>query len=40
MIFVIAAQKYSKTPAQIVLKYILSRGMGVIPKTKTIERLK
>jgi diketogulonate reductase-like aldo/keto reductase len=35
-----SAQKYSKTPSQIILKFTLSRGVGVVPKTKTVERLK
>lgn len=35
-----SAQKYGKSQAQIVLKFLLWRGIGVIPKTKTLERLK
>lgn len=39
-IYVNLAQKYNKTPAQVALKFLLSRGIAIIPKTKTIERLK
>ena len=33
------AGKHGKTPAQIVLKYSLARGVGVIPKTSSVNRL-
>ncbi len=33
------AAKYSKTPAQIILNWHLSRGYVVIPKTATASRL-
>jgi diketogulonate reductase-like aldo/keto reductase len=33
------ANKYGKTPAQIVLRSTLQRGIGVIPKTSHIFRL-
>ena len=33
------AEKYSKTPAQIILNWSLARGHSVIPKTSKIERL-
>lgn len=33
------ATKHSKTPAQVVLKYSLARGVGVIPKTSNVNRL-
>jgi diketogulonate reductase-like aldo/keto reductase len=33
------AAKHGKTPAQIVLKYLLQRGIGVIPKTSNPARL-
>ncbi|KIX90458.1 hypothetical protein TP70_07120 [Staphylococcus microti] len=33
------ADKYKKTPAQIVLRFMTQRGVAVIPKTKHIERL-
>ncbi len=33
------AAKHSKTSAQIVLKYSLTRGVGVIPKTSSVNRL-
>ncbi len=34
------AQKYSKTPAQIVLNWIIGRGMVTIPKSSHPERIK
>lgn len=34
------AEKYNKTPAQILLKYLLQRGIVVIPKSSSIERMK
>ena len=33
------AAKHGKTPAQIVLKYSLARGIGIIPKTSHVGRL-
>lgn len=33
------ANKYGRTPAQIILKSTLQRGIGVIPKTSNINRL-
>ncbi len=33
------AAKHGKTPAQIVLKFSLARGVGVIPKTSQVSRL-
>lgn len=33
------AAKHGRTPAQIVLKSTLARGVGIIPKTSHVERL-
>ncbi len=33
-------EKYNKTPAQIALKYLLTRNMVIIPKSANIDRLK
>ncbi|UXR71058.1 MULTISPECIES: aldo/keto reductase [unclassified Staphylococcus] len=33
------AEKYKKSPSQIVLRFLTQRGVSVIPKTKRIERL-
>nr|XP_008192480.2 PREDICTED: 1,5-anhydro-D-fructose reductase [Tribolium castaneum] len=33
------AKKHSKTPAQIVLRFLLQRGIGAVPKSVTPERL-
>ena len=38
-IIVDLAAKHGRTPAQIVLKYLLQRGIGVIPKTTSIARV-
>ena len=32
--------KYNKTPAQIALKYLLSRNMVIIPKSGNLDRLR
>ena len=34
------AKKYSKTPAQIVLRWGVQRGTAIIPKTSNPDRLK
>jgi methylglyoxal/glyoxal reductase len=34
------AQKYQKTPAQIILRWILQRGVSAIPKSSNLARLK
>ncbi|XP_043518387.1 1,5-anhydro-D-fructose reductase-like [Frieseomelitta varia] len=34
------SKKYNKTPAQIILRYILQQGVAIIPKTVTPSRLK
>ena len=34
------AQKYQKTPAQIILRWILQRGVSAIPKSANLARLK
>ncbi|KHJ89102.1 oxidoreductase, aldo/keto reductase family protein [Oesophagostomum dentatum] len=34
------AEKYRKTPAQILLRYLIQRGMTAIPKTVRLQRLK
>lgn len=33
------AAKHGRTPAQIILKYSLARGVGIIPKTSQVSRL-
>lgn len=33
------AQKYSKTPAQVILCYLLCRGVSVIPKSNNPHRI-
>lgn len=33
------ARKYSKTPAQVILYHLLCRGISVIPKSNTEQRL-
>lgn len=33
------ADHYSKTPAQVVLRFMIQRGISVIPKTRREERL-
>lgn len=39
-ILVVIANKYHKTPAQIVLRFLTQRGISILPKTKHVERLK
>lgn len=34
------AQSYQKTPAQIILNWIISKGMPAIPKSASVERIK
>lgn len=34
------SKKYNKTPAQIILRYVLQQGVAIIPKTVTSSRLK
>ncbi|KOX80213.1 Alcohol dehydrogenase [NADP(+)] A [Melipona quadrifasciata] len=34
------SKKYNKTPAQIILRYVLQQGVAIIPKTVTPSRLK
>lgn len=34
------AEKYNKTPAQIVLRWAVQRGTAIIPKSSKQERLK
>ena len=34
------AKKYNKTPAQILLKHIISKGVATIPKSTNAERIK
>lgn len=34
------AIKYNKTPAQICLKYLVSRNISILPRTNSVERLK
>jgi alcohol dehydrogenase (NADP+) len=34
------AQKYSRTPAQILLRHTIQQGVSVIPKSTNAERLK
>ena len=34
------AKKYSKSPAQIALKYLLNKGIAVIPKSSNENRMK
>jgi len=33
------AEKYSKTPAQVLLCYLLHRGISVIPKSNNLDRI-
>lgn len=39
-LFMQLSEKYRKSPAQIVLRFLTQRGVSVIPKTKRLERLK
>ena len=34
------AQKYAKTPAQVLLRYLVQRGIPVIPKASTAQRMR
>lgn len=36
----LVAHKYSKTPAQVILCHLLCRGISVIPKSNSRERIK
>ena len=33
------ARKYSKTPAQVILCFMLNRGVSVIPKSNNLQRI-
>ncbi|XP_076078853.1 1,5-anhydro-D-fructose reductase-like [Mytilus galloprovincialis] len=34
------AKQHERTPAQIILRYLIQRGIGVLPKSSNPERLK
>jgi len=34
------AQKYGKSPAQVLLRWAIDRGLAIIPKSESPERLK
>lgn len=36
----VIAEKYDKTPAQVLLRYLVQRGIPVIPKASSLERMK
>lgn len=39
-VLVVIANKYHKTPAQVVLRFLTQRGISILPKTKHVEHLK